>query len=155
MAFVEESLGLALAQLCKAHHQYVDLALRELGLYAGQEMVLFSLFRQEGQTQIQLSHDVVCEPPTINTMLQRMERTGLVERRRDPEDARLSRVYLTQRGRALEQPLRTLWSRCEEHLVDYRRASPGSTSAFADARQYQLAGARSASAAPPFFCPRN
>ena len=54
MAFVEESLGLALAQLCKAHHQYVDLALRELGLYAGQEMVLFSLFRQEGQTQIQL-----------------------------------------------------------------------------------------------------
>ena len=117
MAFVEESLGLAVAQLCKAHHHYVDLALRELGLYAGQEMVLFSLFRQEGQTQIQLSHDVVCEPPTINTMLQRMERTGLVERRCDPEDARLSRVYLTQRGRALEQPLRTLWSRCEEHLV--------------------------------------
>ena len=50
-------------------------------------------------------------------MLQRMEHTGLVERRCDPEDARLSRVYLTQRGRALEQPLRTLWSRCEEHLV--------------------------------------
>src|SRR5205823_12822779 len=43
--------------------------------------------------------------------------SGLVERRRDPEDARLSRVYLTPRGRALEQPLRTLWSRREEHLV--------------------------------------
>ena len=39
MAFVEESLGLAVAQLCKAHHQYVDLALRELGLYAGQERI--------------------------------------------------------------------------------------------------------------------
>src|SRR5258706_10164719 len=50
-------------------------------------------------------------------MLQRMERTGLVERRRDPEDARLSRVYLTQRARALEQPLRTLWSPCDQHPV--------------------------------------
>ena len=37
--------------------------------------------------------------------IDRMVRDGLVERRPDPRDARLSRVHLTERGRALRDEL--------------------------------------------------
>jgi DNA-binding MarR family transcriptional regulator len=50
-------------------------------------------------------------------MLQRMEHAGLIERRPDPEDARVSRVYLTPRGRALEQPVLEVWKQLEAQTV--------------------------------------
>ena len=50
-------------------------------------------------------------------MLQRMERAGLIERRPDPEDARVSLVYLTERGRALEQPVLEVWKQLEAQTV--------------------------------------
>ena len=46
-----------------------------------------------------------------------MEHAGLIERRPDPEDARISRVYLTERGRALEQPVLEVWKDLEAHTV--------------------------------------
>src|SRR2546430_8771976 len=57
------------------------------------------------------------EPPTATKMLQRMERAGLIERRPDPEDARVSRVYLTERGRELEQPVLDVWKQLEDQTV--------------------------------------
>ena len=51
------------------------------------------------------------EPPTVSKMLDRMEKASLVERRRDPEDARLSRVYLTDRSRGLEASVQQLAQR--------------------------------------------
>ena len=32
-------------------------------------------------------------------MINRMEKVGLLERRQDPDDKRISRIYLTQKGR--------------------------------------------------------
>jgi DNA-binding MarR family transcriptional regulator len=57
------------------------------------------------------------EPPTITKMLQRMEAAGLVARRQDSEDARVSRVYLTDRGRSLEQVVIDVWQQLEEDTV--------------------------------------
>ena len=53
----------------------------------------------------------------MTKMLQRMEHAGLIERRPDPEDARVSRVYLTERGRALEQPVLDVWKQLEAQTV--------------------------------------
>jgi len=50
-------------------------------------------------------------------MLQRMEHAGLIERRADPEDARVSLVYLTERGRSLEQPVLNVWKELEAQTV--------------------------------------
>jgi DNA-binding MarR family transcriptional regulator len=44
--------------------------------------------------------------PTVTKAAMRMETSGLVERRPDPRDARLVRLYLTERGKALEQTIR-------------------------------------------------
>ena len=46
-------------------------------------------------------------------MIQRMERAGHVERRSDPEDRRVSRVYLTESGRAVFAQLRKVFVKVE------------------------------------------
>src|SRR5262249_61210840 len=86
-------------------------------MHTGQEMLLLQLWLEEGIPQSQLAACMGVEPPTATKMLQRMEHAGLVERRPDPEDARVSRVYLTERGRMLEQPVLAVWKQLEAQTV--------------------------------------
>ena len=78
--------------------------LRELNLHVGQEQLLCRLWREDGITQIQLSDRLNCEPPTITNMVKSLENHGFVIRKKDPEDGRVSRVYLTQAGCDLKEP---------------------------------------------------
>jgi DNA-binding MarR family transcriptional regulator len=101
---------MALAQLCRANRQYIDEELRKIGLHVGQEMILFQLWCEEdGLSQSQFAEKLCVEPPTVTKMLQRMEAVQLVVRRPDPDDARISRVFLTEKGRALEGPVKKIW----------------------------------------------
>jgi DNA-binding MarR family transcriptional regulator len=47
-----------------------------------------------------------------------MEKAGLVERKHDAEDQRVSRVYLTETGRALQGDVERTWSRLEDEIFD-------------------------------------
>lgn len=117
MSEIKESVGYALAQLCKAHRYSVDTALRAHNLRVGQEMILLELWGNEGLTQSQLVERLCVEPPTVTKMLQRMEGEGLIERRPDPEDARVSRVFLGLQGRAIEAEVAAAWGSVERRLT--------------------------------------
>lgn len=117
MLATEDGVGKQLILLRSAQQHYLDRALRGLGLYCGQDALLLHLAHEEGQTQVQLAQRMSCEPQTINKALQRMQKAGLVERRSDPEDGRLTRVYLTPHGRTLLQPLQEIVSSCEQRLT--------------------------------------
>jgi DNA-binding MarR family transcriptional regulator len=43
-----------------------------------------------------------------------MEKAGLVERKHDVEDQRVSRVYMTKAGRALQENVEQAWHKLEE-----------------------------------------
>lgn len=117
MRQIQEYLGFQLLQVHKAHRARAEAALNKLGLHPGQEMLLLRLWTEEGIPQSQLAASMGVEPPTATKMLQRMERAGLIKRRPDPEDARISRVYLTERGRALEKPILEVWKQLETQTV--------------------------------------
>jgi DNA-binding MarR family transcriptional regulator len=114
---IQDYIGFQLLQILKAHRQLAEESLNKLGVHIGQEMILFQLWIEEGIPQSQLAACMEVEPPTATKMLQRMERTGLIERKPDPEDARVSRVFLTERGRALEQPVLDVWRQLEARTV--------------------------------------
>jgi len=117
---IEETVGFALAQVCKTHRYAIDGALRGIDdceLRVGQEMLLLQLWREDGVTQSQLGERLMVEPPTVTKMLQRMEGEGMVERRSDSGDARVSRVFLSARGRALEQEVAATWRTVEEQAI--------------------------------------
>ncbi len=63
--------------------------------------LLANLEREDGQTLAALSRRMLVTAGNLTGLVDRAERDGVVERRADPRDRRLSRVYLTPKGREL------------------------------------------------------
>ncbi len=99
------------------------------GLHPGQDALLMLLWHRPGLRQVDLAHELRVEPPTVTRMLRRLERGGLVERRRDPDDGRTLRIHPTSRARLLEAMVRRTWSDLDDVLI----ASLGT----ADAERYR------------------
>jgi MarR family transcriptional regulator, organic hydroperoxide resistance regulator len=114
---VEQGVGLLLVQLCRAHRNFVAGALEGLHVHVGQEHVVYRLAIEQGITQAQLAEALCVDASTVTKMLQRLERDGVVERRADPEDARVQRVYLTPNGTRLVQPVVDIWRGAEARLM--------------------------------------
>ena len=115
---IGETAGFVLAKACRAHRAQVGAALAEVGLHVGQEMVLLELWKEDGLKGGELASRLGVEPPTVSRMLGRLEGCGLLERRRDPEDARSFRVCLTDKGRDLQGPVEDLWRRVEDRAFE-------------------------------------
>jgi DNA-binding MarR family transcriptional regulator len=109
-----ESLDRLFGEICRLKHARVHTLYEALGLYRGQPRMLRVLWDQEGLTHTELSRQLQVQPATITKMLQRMEKAGFVVRRHDPDDQRVSRVYLTEAGRAVRDDVQQVWRRLEE-----------------------------------------
>jgi DNA-binding MarR family transcriptional regulator len=122
----EDDTSYALIQLLKEHRHQADEALKQLGLHAAQEFVLFLLWEEDGLSQSQLAARLRLELPTITRSVQRMEQRGLVMRRDDEQDTRISRVYLTKEGGALYEPAMQIWkeldARTRLHMTELEQA---------------------------------
>jgi DNA-binding MarR family transcriptional regulator len=124
-------LGNLLSKVCGLRHRRMHELLDSLGLYRGQPSMLNALWAQDGMTHSQLAERLSKSPATITKTVKRMEKTGFVERRPDPHDERLSRVYLTCAGRDIRASVEDVWRSFEEQ-------------AFAGLSQEELAVLRSA-----------
>ncbi len=93
----------------RAYYNYkllLERTLREMELdrlvSPGMGHLLFSLFEEDGCIIRDLVAKTRLSFPTITMMLRKMERSGLVTSRRDPEDGRSVRIRLTPLGRSIE-----------------------------------------------------
>jgi len=75
--------------------------LDELGVTYPQYLVLSALAEEDGRTITAIADRLALEPSTITPLVKRLERCGLVERRRNPKDERQVQVSLTGKGREL------------------------------------------------------
>lgn len=106
---LSETTGPLLAQVCRLMRARMHALWEEIGLYRGQPFVLRILWEEEGITHSELANRLHVRPSTTSNMIKRMERAGFVERRPDLEDQRVSRVYLTDAGRAIRDQVRQVW----------------------------------------------
>jgi MarR family transcriptional regulator, organic hydroperoxide resistance regulator len=82
-----------------------DAAFSRHGVRVGQNLVLERLWNEDGLTPGDIAQRLGVSTPTVVKMATRMEAAGFLERRRDERDARLVRLYLTDRGRSVRKPL--------------------------------------------------
>ena len=54
----------------------------------------------------------------MTKMVKRMEKAGFIERKPDPEDQRVSRVYLTDAGRAIKTEVERVRRTLEDETFD-------------------------------------
>lgn len=101
-----KSLNHLMGQVCHLHHGRVRSEFRALGIYRGQPTLLEALAAEDGRTHSELAALMHVAPATVTKMVQRMEKAGHVKRCDDPEDLRISRVYITEAGRAIHAQLK-------------------------------------------------
>lgn len=111
-----ESLGKLLAGICRLNRGFMHSLWDELGLYRGQPFLLAVLWEHEGVTHSELARRMHVSPATVSNMVQRMEKNGLLERRPDSEDQRVSHVYLTDAGRAIRERVDQRWREIEAQV---------------------------------------
>ena len=106
---------LAFARTLRSRHAEL---LAPHGLHPGQDALLMLLWQEPGMRQADLASRMGVEPPTITRMVHRLERGGLVERRRDADDSRVLHIYATPRARLLEVNVRRAWAELDNALVE-------------------------------------
>lgn len=112
-----EPISSLIPAVAKAHRKLAGSLLQELGLSAGQELVLMLLWESSPQAQADLTRQLMVEPPTTAKTLARLEKAGFVQRQRSEADGRVVLVSLTDSGRALEAPVTSIWKELEERTT--------------------------------------
>ncbi len=110
----DDKIGLLLIQIMKRHRYLAEHALSKIGLHVGQEAILIQLAESDGMRPSDLAACMDVEPPTITRVLQRMENTGLVERREDPEDGRATLICATEQAKSLLPAVDDIWTQLEQ-----------------------------------------
>lgn len=82
-----------------------DKELKKHGLTIALWPTLMCLWEEEGITQRDIAAKSKVENSTTTRTLDKLEKLQLVERRVDPDSRRSFRIYLTEKGKALEEKL--------------------------------------------------
>ncbi|WP_405711425.1 MarR family winged helix-turn-helix transcriptional regulator [Streptomyces sp. NBC_00046] len=107
----------ALARVARLHRIAAGRLLKGLGLYPGQEFVMMCLWDAGAVRQSELIKAADLDPSTVTKMLQRLEQTGHVRRRPDPDDRRAVLVEATDDSCALHSDVQRAWTDLEDHTL--------------------------------------
>ncbi|HXL01552.1 MAG TPA: MarR family transcriptional regulator [Candidatus Atribacteria bacterium] len=88
----------SLSKFMRFHSQLLFKLTSEKGIYPGQAVCLWFINQNSGISQRDLAEKMHVAPPTVTLMLQKLEKAGLVIRKEDERDQRLSHTYLTNAG---------------------------------------------------------
>lgn len=77
--------------------------MQELGIYPGQIPVLGLVAKKDGLSQRELAKILNIKPPTVNVSVQRLEKAGFLYKKPDEKDQRVTRIYLTEKGKETKE----------------------------------------------------
>lgn len=103
---MSDSLGFLISDVSRLMRRRFDERARQLGATRAQWRTLTMLSRNEGINQGALAELLEVEPITLCRMIDRLEESGLVERRRDPSDRRAWQLFLTEKSTPMLADLR-------------------------------------------------
>ena len=97
-------------------HCYVRNECDKIGINASFQGIIRVLSRENGLSQQELANRLILSKPTISLTLQKMEYLGLIERRADEEDARVTHVYLTDKGMKVNEQIIGIFKKVEGRI---------------------------------------
>jgi MarR family transcriptional regulator, organic hydroperoxide resistance regulator len=111
-------ISFAIFALSRSHRGLATQLLREVGLFAGQEIMLMQLWDKDAQSQHCLGRTLRLDHSTVAKSVRRLEESGLVTRCRSKVDGRVTVVSLTQAGIDLESKVIEIWSKLENFTTE-------------------------------------
>ncbi|MFE7647319.1 MarR family winged helix-turn-helix transcriptional regulator [Streptomyces phaeoluteigriseus] len=138
-------MSYAIFALARAHRAHAAAMLRAMDLHPGQELLLMHLLDRDGQTQSELLGSVGLDHSTVSKSLRRMQDAGLLIREPAAHDRRVMVIHLTDKGRAMREPIEAMWRALEETAA--RNLSEQQAESFVHTA-YAIAEAMNGSALP-------
>lgn len=86
----------------RLHRTVFRSILRDDELQPAQAGAIRDIIREPGMSQRELADRLHIQRATATVMLQKMERSGFIERRPDLTDQRISRIYPTEKARSID-----------------------------------------------------
>lgn len=122
---MSETIGFLLNDTARMFRRAFNVRTRDSGITALQSRVLTYLARYPGIRQGPLAELIEVEPITLSRMIDRLEESGLVERRADPTDRRAWQLHMTALAEplldSLRQTARAVVAEATEGLSDAER----------------------------------
>ena len=101
------NIGFALTQTSNNYRRLLETEMIKLGLHYAQISVLSLLWENDGMSQKKLATNLMLSQPTINKMVKSLMQNGFVSCNQCDRDGRKMRVYLTDKGREIEDNVNT------------------------------------------------
>ena len=118
-AILESSYARTLLPLAKMWRRAADRALRDMAVSASIGWTLVQVGRLgDDVRQTDLANELDVTQASLVRSIDQMSAANLVERRRDPADARVSRIRLTDHGRALVTTIEAKFASLRAGMLD-------------------------------------
>ncbi len=106
----EYNAMMRISDISKLHRDLVRKNSDDDGLPCSYRLLLYHLSQLDpGVTQLTLVKAAHLKPPTVSVTLQKMEADGLVIRKSNEHDLRQTLVYLSDKGRAINEKIHASW----------------------------------------------
>jgi DNA-binding MarR family transcriptional regulator len=113
----EDTVSYLLAKVSTAFRNSLERHMMGIGLHGGQVFVLLELWKRDGLRQIDLAGNLDVAAPTVNKIIKGLIELGLVQRSRIDDDARSTRIFLTDRGNSIRGEIEAQWLELEEDCL--------------------------------------
>jgi DNA-binding MarR family transcriptional regulator len=115
---IEDSVSYLLAKLTVSHRNLLEKSVTEVGLHSGQVFVMMELWKKDGQRQVDLAEKLNLAPPTVNKILGGLLEADFVKRAKYEDDARSTRIFLTEKGTEVKAALEKRWAELEVQTTE-------------------------------------
>ena len=112
-----EFVGKHISYLHRYARRYYNKELEPYGFGGAQLRLLMPLYKMDGISQEKLAQTIKLDKTTIARTIKKLIDNGYVCRQRDENDRRSYRVFLTEKGRAIEPEMMKIFLSWEENLL--------------------------------------
>ncbi|SEB39121.1 DNA-binding transcriptional regulator, MarR family [Atopobium minutum] len=114
---VTDNFHFQLMQLFNGHNQVLQKEARTLGLSPGQPKILECLDSKQALSPKQIGKMCIIDKATMTSLLEKMEKDGLVIRFANPADKRSVLISLTDKGMGLAKQINSSYSNIDETVL--------------------------------------
>jgi DNA-binding MarR family transcriptional regulator len=107
----DRNIGFLVSDIARLIGVEYNRIMKPMGLTTPQFRMIMQLQREDGVTQSHLAKLLAVGKVSTSGLIDRLEQSGWIERRADPNDRRSNLIYLTDQGHAIE-----------DHMLDTGKA---------------------------------
>lgn len=111
------SIGARIGFISRKSKNYFNQVVSEEGLFAGQHHIIMMLERVGCATVSQIAEEMRTTSATASVSIKRLEKAGFVEKRSSESDARITKIYLTDKALAVTKRIKAKMDEAEESLT--------------------------------------